>query len=431
MRYLLYNGVISLAAIPGVVYLVAHPHYRRLLARFYPPNPMPAGTGRPAWFHACSVGEVRTVIPIIRLFQQQHPAYPVLLTVSTLSGWETACQVAADIPRTWFPFDHPLAVDSFMRRIQPAILALLETEIWPNVILRANKRNIPVLVINGRFSDRRFSRYKRFAGWFAPLLKTITAMGMQDAEHASRAVQLGARPERVRVIGNTKFDGAPEKVDSSLQERVRGYCGLTPQTPVLLVGSARRGDAARIGACWRVLRDEFPGLRLIIVPRHPERLREEVFSSFDESVLAYSDLKQGKPYTGARVLLVDTMGDLVLFYSLATVAVIGGSFTPRVNGHNPLEPAALGIPTVFGPHMRNFAEPAALLLRNGGAVEVGKEEDLLPVLRALLRDPGRRKTLGRAAQDTVAQNRGALARTVSLIEEILPERKKGRGGTPC
>lgn len=418
MTYLLYNLVSTLASAPGALWLRAHPRYHPLLARFHPIVPDGIGSS-PMWIHACSVGEVGTARPILNAMRRRWPDMPVLLTVSTISGFALAQEVCCEFPVTWFPFDLKRSVRGFVRQIKPRALVLIETEIWPNVLRETRRFGAPVVLLNGRISDKHFDRCLRFRAFFRPIVAQISAAGMQNAEYAQRLIQLGAHPSTVHVTGNTKFDGVTTETDPERRARLRQENGFPPDAPILIFGSTRPGDEVLAAACWKVLRERFPDLHLIVAPRHMDRL-DEALASFDEPVRRRTEVRDGRRPEGERVFVLDTVGELVAFYALATVAVIGGSFYPGVNGHNPLEPAALGVPTVFGLYMRNFIDPARELLTHEGAIQVARPEDLLPVLARLLDDPAARLRIASQGRNAVLANQGTIDNSLNLLETVLP-----------
>ena len=418
MTYLLYDVVTSMASPVAALWLSAHPKYKPLLARFKPE--VPPDLDRPLWVHACSVGEVTTAKPVIKAMRQRWPDIPVILTVSTVSGRELAGMTCAGIPVTWCPVDHKGIVRRFVRQLQPRALVLIETEIWPNLLRESRSFGSPVVLVNGRLSDKHYPRYLKIRRVLRPVIRLISAAGMQNREYADRFVSLGGDPAAVRVTGNTKFDGVSTRLDPELLERLRAENGFPPESRVLIFGSTRPGDEALAAACWKSLRTEFPDLRLIVAPRHIERLNEAI-APFEEPLLLRSEVRQGRKPQGERVFILDTVGELVAFYALATVAVVGGSFYPGVNGHNPLEPAALQTPTVFGPYMRNFIDPARELLAHGGAEQVPNPEALCDVLRRLLGDADARATLAAQGRRSVIDNQGAISRSLDLLESVLPK----------
>jgi len=418
MRLLFYTFIMSVAAPFGAAYLLLRPKHRPLLGRFYPriSPALSEENRRPLWLHACSVGEVNIARPIVDAVQARWPGMPLVLTVSTISGRRLAEKSLPHVPLAWLPFDHPLCLKPFLRKLNPRALVLLDTELWPALITQTNRAGVPIILANGRISDKHFPRYKRAKWLLNPVLKNLSAAAMQNDEYAARIVQLGARPEIVRVCGSTKFDGVRETVEPGRTAALRAQCGFGESDPVLIFGSTRPGDEALAAECWASLRDEFPALRLVVAPRHLDRLHEAM-SPFSEPVSRRSLPGQGGG-SGIRVFFLDTVGELVEFYAMSTVAVIGGSFSSEVNGHNPLESAALGVPTVFGPYMRNFIDPARELVANEGAVQTNSNE-LLEVLRRLLHQLDEREKVGRNGREAVKNNQGAIGRTLDAVQTFL------------
>ncbi|HOZ49682.1 MAG TPA: 3-deoxy-D-manno-octulosonic acid transferase [Candidatus Hydrogenedentes bacterium] len=406
----------SVAAPIGATWLRMQPARRPLLARFDPP--VPPMDGRPLWVQACSMGEVGTAKPLILAFLRRHPDVPVLLTASTMTGHAQAEALRDRVHVSWFPVDQGKVVRRFLDRARPRALVLIETELWPTVIREAARHDCSTVLLNGRISDKHYPRYRRFRPVLAPAFEELTAVGAQNGEYAERLASLGTPRERIRVTGSTKFDGVLTTVDGATQSALRASLGFPDGAPVLVFGSTRPGDEALAATCWKTLRDAFPDLRLVVAPRHLDRLAE-VLAVFQEPVLLRSATKAGTRSHGERVIVLDTMGELVAFYALATVAVVGGSFYPGVNGHNPLEPAALGVPTVFGPYMRNFIDPARVLLECRGAVQVPSPEGLAATLECLLRDADARDRLSRRGQRGVLDNQGAIERSLDLLDGVL------------
>jgi 3-deoxy-D-manno-octulosonic-acid transferase len=415
MRQILYNTLLTAAAPAAACWLRHHPQYRPLLNRFNPP--VPGDQDRPLQIQACSLGEVNTALPVIEALSENAPGLPLLLTVSTIAGHARAMEKAG-IPVTWLPFDTPRAVRRFLNQSRPRALVLVETEIWPNIIRETRRRGAPVIIINGRLSDKHCRRYRRARFFYRPIMRTIDAIGVQNGEYARRFEMIGADPARIHITGNTKFDAVATAIDARTRTRLRAEHGFTPDTPVLLFGSTRPGDETLALGCWRSLRKELPDLKLIIAPRHTDRAAE-IRGLFSEPVICRSEIRKGCRPGGERVLLLDTMGEMAAFYAIASIAVIGGSFFPGVNGHNPLEAAALGIPTVFGPYMSNFPEPARVLTDAHGAIQIHDPGQLYPVLRSLLHDPAERRHLGTRARKAVLDGRGAVAKNTALILDIL------------
>lgn len=417
MTYALYNAATLLAAALGAPWLAVRSKHRPLLARFNPP--VPELGHRPLCIQACSVGELGAANTIANAAQERWPQQPVLLTVSTVAARDLAARQNSGVNVTWFPFDFRPSVRRFLRQARPRAVVLVETEIWPNLIREAHRENIPVLLMNGRLSDKHFPRYARIRPFLRTVFARITTAAVQNDEYAQRFIHLGVRPDAVHVTGSTKFDAVGPPINAETQSRIRQEIGFPPGDPIIVFGSTRPGDEALAANCWRRLRDTVPRLRLIVAPRHLDRLDEATAPFNDEPILHCSRLRAGGVTQGQRILLLDTVGELNSFYSLATIAVIGGSFFPGVNGHNPLEPAALGIPTVFGPFMRNFIDPARVLLEAHGALQAGSPEDLPALLEQLLANPERRRALGERARQAVRNNQGAVQRNLDLLAPFL------------
>lgn len=414
MMYILYWVLVSLAAPIAAGWLFINPKHRRLLERFRPA--VPSLTRAPIWVHACSVGEVQTARPILLAIEQRWPGSTVLLTVSTLSGYELAASWGGKVRFTWFPFDHPLAVKRFLAKLNPRLLVLIETELWPAVLNETRRRGVPIAVVNGRLSDKHYARYRRWRPFLGFMFRPLSIAAMQNDEYARRIADLGA--PAVHVTGNTKFDGARTQRDPAVEGALRHENGFSETGRILLFGSTRPGDEALAAACWTVLREKFPDLHLVIAPRHTGRL-SEALAPFDEPILRRSQVKSGQTPNHERVFCLDTTGELAGFYALASVAVIGGSFYPGVEGHNPIEPAALGVPTVFGPYMRNFDLPARALIEAGGARQAASPEALCTVLEDLLDSEASRTLIGERGREVVLANQGAIDRTLDLLENLI------------
>lgn len=416
MSHLIYNAAWR-AARPFLKRRIARDESTRPMCdRFHPA--LPETLPNPVWVQACSVGEVNTALPLLAALQDIHGERGVLLTSSTVTGYARAGSAYRG-PSAWFPFDHPASVRRFIDALNPRALVLVETELWPNVLRECERRGIPILVANARLSDKHYARYLRWRSLARPMFSALTAVGAQSETYAERFLQMGAAKPAVRVTGNLKYDAAPTALPTTQQrQRIRASCGIPEQATLLVFGSTRPGDEALASACWSTLREELPGLHLVIAPRHVDRA-DEIAACFGEPVLRRSALQSGAVPSGERVLLLDTLGELNAFYAVASLAVVGGSFYPGVEGHNPLEPAGLGVPPVFGPHMGNFIEPAATLVAADAAVQVACPEDLYGALSGLLRDTAELRQRGTRARRVVLDHQGAVARNVALLGECL------------
>lgn len=418
-----YNAAWSVATPAIKAYLSGRPRHRPLLQRFAPAPPeLPAA---PIWLHAVSVGEVRTAQPIVAAMAARWPDIPLLVSASTVTGHALAQKQIRDAAVTWCPFDSRAAVGRFVRAVAPRVLVLLETEFWPNLINETVRFGAPVVLINGRLSDKHYPRYRRIRRLLAPTLQQIALAGVQNALYGQRLESLGVSQKRIRLTGNTKFDGATRTREEHVEALRRSH-GIEPEEPIVVFGSTHPGDEKLAVQCFRQLREHWPALRLIIAPRHVQRV-DEIAALAGEPVALRSRIQNGLPAKGERVIIVDTIGELTAFFGLATVAVIGGSFFPGIEGHNPLEPAACGVPTVFGPYMKNFEDAARALLDGDGARQVPGPEALANVLKGLLDNAEERTELGQRAVDVIAQNRGAVERNLDLVDEVLAHREHASG----
>lgn len=378
---------------------------------------IPELSDRPVWLHACSVGEVNAALPLARVLRERRLDLALLLTVSTPTGMALA-QERANVPVAWYPLDHPATVRGFFDRVRPLALVLTETELWPCALARAQALGVPVALVNGRLSDASAAWYRRLAPLWRPGVRGIAAAGMQTETYAARLIELGARPERVRVTGNVKFDAAPATLDEAGRRAIREALGIAEAAPVLVVGSTRPGDESLLAEGLGSIVEAFPDLRVIVAPRHLERVRDA-----ERAFGAWPTVRRTAIASGgsrdAPVILLDTHGELANVYGIATVAVVGGGFSGDVGGHSPIEPSAQGVPVVFGPDMRNFPDAASLLVAAGGAVQV-EGAALAGTLAELLRDRARRELMGRRGGEAVGANRGALGRTLDMLLPLLP-----------
>ncbi|GMV91978.1 MAG: hypothetical protein AMXMBFR82_17560 [Candidatus Hydrogenedentota bacterium] len=416
MIYAIYDIATTLAAPPIAGWLFVHPSLRPLLGRFRPQ--VSNAPDRPVCIQACSVGEVAVTCGLVAQTLDRWPTVPVVVTSSTINGQRRIAELLPRTPAAWFPVDQRASVNGFYERLRPRALILVETEIWPNAIRIARRRDIPVLIVNARISDKHYPRYQRLRPLLKPVMRQLSGVAAQNDTYAERFRELGVPAASVRVTGNIKFDGLITGFDAADQQSLRKNAALDGGQPIIIFGSTRPGDEELAARTWATIRAKYPTAQLVVAPRHTERAGD-IARVFDEPVRFRSQ----RPPTGpdSRVLIVDTVGELVSFYALADVAVVGGSFYPGVNGHNPLEPAALGVPTVFGPYMRNFMDPAEALLRYGGALQVTKPDDLTAALHEILDSPERTNKLVAGAREAIAANRGATARTLEFIEPFIHE----------
>lgn len=379
------------------------------------------------WIHAVSVGEVNLCTQIIRAIEPRVPNVKIVVSTTTTTGMgELKRRLPSHISKIYYPIDRRKYVSRAIATINPEAIVMVEAEIWPNFIWRARKVGIPLFLANARLSSRSFPRYKRFGFLFRPLFAAFSGVGCQNDEDAQRLREVGCRPEAIRVVGNLKFDAAKLSERRSLDVRgILQQLGVAPDAPVLVAGSTHHGEEVLLMDMARRLRARFPDLFLILVPRHFERCRDVaqelrargVKFVFRNEVVPATQFNPGE----IECLLVNTTGELRFFYEPATVVFIGKSLT-AVGGQNPIEPGALGKAIVFGPNMQNFADITRSFLRKNAAVQVKNAAELETAVGELIADRDRRVKLGQAALEVVAENLGALERTVEMVLAQLEPR---------
>jgi 3-deoxy-D-manno-octulosonic-acid transferase len=373
------------------------------------------------WLHAVSVGETRAAAPLLKGIRSRYPDAILLLSHVTETGREVALQVAEADHCIFFPFDLSWVVRRVLRRINPAVIVLMETEIWPNFVHAARLQGIPVVLVNGRISDRSLPRYRMAGKLLQPVLNDIGAFCMQTAQDARRIRLLGAVPEQILVTGNLKFDMPEPAVASSPRQRLLDEFRLPADSLVWVAGSTHPGEEKLVAEVYRQLLEIHPQLSLVLVPRRPERARqvgEELAKLNLRYVLRTAIAGEKQALQPGGVLLVDTVGEMLTFYALADIVFVGGSLV-AVGGHNILEASLLSKPVLYGPHMQNFKEIAALIRKAEGGLEVADRDDLYHQVRLLLENPAERHRLGENGRNLLLQNRGATERTLAVIARHL------------
>ncbi len=371
------------------------------------------------WIHAVSVGEARAALPLVRALAQQHPEHRVWLTTMTPTGSATVRSLFGErVAHSYVPYDLPSAIERFLERVRPVGVIIMETEIWPNLYQRLAARGVPIVMANVRISERSFRRYRKLKGLICATLARVSAFAAQSQADAERLRALGAPARAVHVTGSIKFElELPASLHEAAQVLRREWGA---ERPVWVAGSTHEGEEALLLEAYRALKGSFPNALLVIVPRHPERFGAVARLARRQGLrTALRSQTQGAALDPAvEVLVGDSMGELMLFYGAADVAFIGGSLVPK-GGQNLLEAAALGKPVVFGPHMFNFREIAALALRRGAAVAVNDAAALPAAIGDFLGNAHRRFAAGEAGRRLIEEHRGALARTMALVEKLL------------
>ena len=390
-------------------------YWEALPERFgYGPRPPPGGI----WLHAVSVGEVQAAAALVRALKKRHPGLPLVLTTATPTGRQRARSLlGADVSVRWLPYDLPGPVGRFLDRVAPRLAIVLETELWPNLYRGCRRRRIPLLLASARLSPRSVARYRLLAPLIRASLQDGVVVAAQSAGDAARFVALGADPARTHVTGNVKFDFELPAGTAARGAALRAALGATAR-PVWVAGSTHAGEEEAVLAAHALVCARLPDALLVLVPRHPPRFEAVAAMLRRRGARFVTRSSCVPPDAGTQLLLGDTLGELTLFYAAGDVAFVGGSLVP-VGGHNLLEPAALDLPILTGPHTYAATAIAALLLEAGAAQVVDDAAALAARVGDYLAEPEARSRAGGAARAVLAANRGALARLLALIEPLL------------
>ncbi len=380
---------------------------------FLPHRPVANGL----WVHAVSVGETLAAAPWIKEFQQRHPSVPIIVTTTTPTGSEQVKRLFGDrVYHMFLPYDVPAFWQRFFRTLNPGLLVVMETELWPNLLHACEQRQLPVILANARLSEKSKQGYERFAALTQPMLQQLTLVAAQNATDGQRFVDLGLPADRLEVIGSVKFDVQVGPEHLQYGEQLRQQWGA--RRPVLALASSHPGEDEQLLDMYPQLAAQCPGLLLMLIPRHPER-----FDAVANAVYA-RNLKLQRRSKGAaseltQVYVADSMGEMLTLLAAADLVVMGGSLIEH-GGHNPIEPAALGKATVCGPHYTNFASIVATL-KQAGALQVLESDDQQwpQQLADLLNQPQQRASMGHAGKQTVDDNRGAVRRLVEIVGQLL------------
>ena len=376
---------------------------------------------RPVWFHGVSVGEVHLLRQVVAAFRRRFPQYPVIVSSTTDTGLAEARKAFADLTVVPFPFDFSWAVARTINTINPGLIILAEGDLWPNLLLAAKRRALPVAVINARMSPRSFERYRRLGSLPRWLLQQVSVFLTQDQRHADNLKGLGLPAERVIVTGSVKFDGSSFNRDNPATSRLGKILKVNTGDLIWIAGSTQAPEEEIVLRIYQELKQSIPQLKLFLVPRHPERF-SEVANLVERNGCPVSCRSTLTEETPARdVVLVDSMGELTALWGLADLAFVGGSLDGKRGGQNMIEPAGYGVPVLFGPHVWNFRETARRLVEVGGAIQIGNEAELKEVATRLLQSLEQRHSMGQAGREFVKSQQGATERTLDQLAHWLPQ----------
>jgi 3-deoxy-D-manno-octulosonic-acid transferase len=383
------------------------------------------------WIHAVSVGEVMAAAPLLKSLKERYPMKDMILSTVTDTGQKVARERAPGGTKiVYLPFDIPQILNAVVKKVMPAILIVIETELWPNMFRVFKQNGIPIILLNGRISENSFRGYRKISFFMKEVLKYVDFFGMQNEEYADRLKSLGVPAASLRSIGNFKFDTRPSPLIPEWTERIRG--------PVVTAGSTYEGEEDLITSVYTELRKEFPDLNLILAPRHPERFQnvEEMLKSKGVSFVKRSSLdarySSPSPLEGegrgggdsgpqtltGTIILLDTIGELSAIYGISDIAIIGKSFRGS-GGQNPLEPAYWGKPVICGPHMENFPVIRDFY-KAGAAIKVG-EKGLYAKLKELLLSPEKAREVGLRGHEIYRKNAGAVKAAMEIVARYLPD----------
>jgi 3-deoxy-D-manno-octulosonic-acid transferase len=386
-------------------------------------RPLPAHPDTPqlvAWFHGVSVGEIHLLSQVVSAFRQRHPDWICAISTTTDTGHEEARKRFPGTAVFCWPLDFSWAVRRVLKTVQPSLIVLAEGEMWPNFLRAAHAQGVKIAVINGRMSPRSFRRHCRFRRVTGKLLEYVDLFAVQTLAYALAFRALGIPQERIAVTGSVKYDGVNMDRQNPKTREMAKLFGIGKDELVVVAGSTQDPEEAIALAAWDKCRAEYPGLRLILVPRQRERFDEvaKLLTAQDRSFVRRSELTASLKESD-KIILVDTIGELNAIWGLAHIAFVGGSLDGRRGGQNMIEPAAYGAAVVFGPHVWNFRETAARLVEARAALQIAAADGLVEVLSKLLADPTERAQLGLRAQELVKSQQGATERTISCLDTLL------------
>lgn len=372
---------------------------------------------RPVWFHAVSVGETLAVADLVKEFNTRNPDLPIVFSTVTYTGQQIARKKLGDISEViYFPFDIGFVTSKVIKYVMPQVVVIVETEIWPGFIGNLAKENIPVILINGRLSPKSSRHYKAFRFFFQHILKDFARFLMQAEIDKQRLIAMGAIESKAQVTGNIKYDikasFSTEDIDNLKNELT-----LSKTDKVLIAGSTHHGEEEAVLEAYINLKELFPELKLILVPRHPERY-EEVIELLASKNIEPARRSRNETFEKSSVFMLDTMGELSGFYSIADIAFIGGSLIKK-GGHNPLEPAVYSVPVIVGPHTFNFVDITKLMVEGGAAIQVQDSIEFKQQIEKLLSDKNYYNQVKDSSLTVFDANRGATEETLSVIQSYL------------
>lgn len=427
----LYNIILTIGITVGIpliipIILLSEKRRKTFLQRLglkqLPENILSKSAKKPIWIHALSVGEVLSSVPLVMNLKGHFKDKRIVFSASTKTGFEIADKLFKKNVDSifFFPFDLLFSVKYITKKIDPAIVIIVESDIWPNFLFEMKKRNVPVILINARLSKRSFKRYRRFAFIANKLFLSFAKICTQSIEDTKRFMLLGIPSNMISTTGNIKFDQPYDSVSEKEIEILKQSMNIRLVKKILMAGSTHEGEESILIDAFSRIRKNFADTVLILVPRNPERARSvlKLCKSSGFSSILMKDLKNIDKHEKIDVIVVDIIGILKRLYAIADVAFVGGSLV-NLSGHNPLEPAAFSKPVIFGQHMSDFAYISQLLLDSGGAAQVKNTNSLYETIVEILSDSDKARNMGEKAFKVFNANKGAVEKTLKVIESQL------------
>ncbi len=427
--YTVYNLLLNLVFVVSLPYLLLRAIWDRggvweRMGRLPEEKLKSLSSEKTIWLHAASVGEVKALSTIIPQLKKIKPDCSLVVSTMTESGKKEARRILSQVE---FVFLAPIDLKRFVRRTWASVgaraLVLVETELWPNLIKEAKTRGSKVILINGRISEKSISRYLLVRSLFSQTLSYVDLLLMQSADDAERIKKLGVKSEKIRVLGNLKFDRMITQVSEMDKTLLKKKLSIPDDLRVVIGGSTRTGEEEILVRVFKRLKGDCEKVLLLLAPRHLNRMKkiERMLCHQKLDFVRRSELDGRTALSNQRVILLDTMGELARIYAMADVAFVGGSMVP-IGGHNLLEPAACGICVIFGPHVDHFKAVADILIRSGGGIKIKNEQELYIRVLDLLKDEDKRKRMGKAAYQAVRKQSGVSQKTASLILSQLKQK---------
>ncbi len=372
---------------------------------------------RPIWFHAVSVGEFNAALPLLKRLHEKHPQQTIVVSSTTGAGHKLAQErVSQFADCVYFPYDLPWCTANWLDALNPKLVTIVETEIWPGFVNQCKEKNIPVTMINGRMSPRSFGSYYKFRSFFGPVLRQFHLIGVQSSGEAERYRKVAGESLPLQILGNIKFDGL-EPISKSEQEELMQKLNLSEGELVFIAGSTHDGEETAVLNAFKKLADA-RGKRLVIAPRHPERF-DRVADTIRLAGFRPRRFSEDEKFEQeGNVYLLDAIGHLAKFYSVATVAFVGGTLAP-IGGHNIVEPFTYSVPVLAGPHLHKTKDVADALLARKALTVVQNEDELAEQLQRLFDSAELRDQLGQIGNEWLRESQGAVDRALSMIEATV------------